>query len=274
MPQVDVQRKLELSINFTKTGNDTSPRGFSPHELNDVDMLLKHPWSPTIFRDGYKCLDNFMYQDYGALDFDDATGFYPLEQAMLEWQDSRCIIGTTRSHTNENHCFRILFVWEKRIENPTLARFNNQYLIKNYGGDASCAEESRLYYPFKEIIMVGSGDFLQPVIPTPKGWVDAKINEILNYRKYRQYAAYGAIPPQVAYKLKNGAPEGEKDNACYWAAKILRYCGKAPELIESEILNSPIPMDNRRSKMEARRAVRNGIKKAEKIIAAEKTFAG
>jgi len=156
------------------------------YEVQTLDLealarvICKSVYSSSIFKDGVRLNSNFIRSHYCVLDFDDPR--YTLKQARNDWQGSVCLIGTTGTHDRPKvdavtsklvgepvsiTCdrFRIVTPWERAVESAFEFTRNVAELVERYGGDRSCVDPARLWYPCTRIEFMNADGYLQPVKP-------------------------------------------------------------------------------------------------------------
>jgi hypothetical protein len=222
---------------------------FSDHwkagTLRDMDHLgrvITHAvWSPIIFSGSYRNKAAYQSSDWFGLDFD---GGYTLDQALNDWCDTVCIIGTTRSHQKQKDeqppCdrFRIVGRFERTITSCDEYEHNMRKLVERYEADGACVDGARLFYPCTEIVGGCDDGFLQPVEEAPAN-APAKLAEA---RIARQVAT-GIVPNDAMYFLKCKITTGNRNKAMYKAAKDLFRCGKPLDEVIHLIEASPTYRD-------------------------------
>lgn len=190
--------------------------------------ILKRPWSPIIFKNNQRKQENFLFSDWAVLDFDNG---YTLEEAQHDFCDCIHIIGTTKSHTDDKHRFRVCIPWEHRINNVEVFKHNQKRLISKYASDGQCKDAARFYYPCKEIVSFRSHGFRQEVsLDIPKK------SEAVQYKKTGFSSA-------VTFFMKNVIVVGNRNVQIYQVAKDLFRIGLSQGTILDIVLRSPTYRD-------------------------------
>lgn len=130
-------------------------------------VILKRPWSGIIWREGKRKEENFLSSDWLVLDFDAHS--MTLEQASKSFSDYQHVIATTKSHTDECHCFRVCIPWESRIIDLDEYNYNVTRNAMFYGSDLRALNGARFFWPSKKIHSVNlDGDYMEVEKPTRK----------------------------------------------------------------------------------------------------------
>jgi hypothetical protein len=134
-------------------------------------LMFSRVWSPGVFAGEHRSKEEFVESHWCALDFE--TPEYQLDQAVNDWCDSICIIGTSLNHQRPKHVegygtvtidrFRILTPWERPITSLAEYEANVQALAKKYGADGASTDGARLFYPCVTPVLVVTDGYLQPV---------------------------------------------------------------------------------------------------------------
>jgi hypothetical protein len=149
-----------LAVSYTPNPYQKDLKHFYPREVLTVAdiaaIITKRPWSPAVFRDNKRSNANFLYADYFGLDFDGEMTLQDAE-AWLEAQNLRYIIGLTKSHTDGDHCFRVIVPWHERICDGFQYTENIKALAKMLPIDEGSWQCGRFYTPCKQIYKVSTG---------------------------------------------------------------------------------------------------------------------
>lgn len=144
----------------------------SLHSYNSLkelaELIISHHWSPGVFKDNYRNLDNFKYMSNFVLDIDSGL---TLNEAKEMFKEYRHIIATTRSHQQPKKesppCdrFRVILPLETDIicDADYKCTFMN---AQTYWPaiDPQCSDASRMFYKSVEIISVNEdGKFFVPL---------------------------------------------------------------------------------------------------------------
>lgn len=193
-------------------------------------ILTIYSWSPIIFHNGERREKNFSYSDWAVLDYDD--GMTTVEQAVNTFSDCIHIIGTTKSHTDEHHRFRVCVPWSERITSLDVFKHNQATLVKNYDTDKQCKDGARFYYPCKRIVSVNGEGF--------RVEVDFKIPKKSFTPKSFTKTGFSSA---VTFFMKNVRDEGFRNEQVYQVAKDLFRIGLDKQCVEQIIMKSPTYRD-------------------------------
>lgn len=178
-------------------------RGYKPAQKLTA-FITRGVWSPIVYTKGYRHQDNFRYADWCTLDFDKNAS---LQDAITEFSNHAHIIGTTKSHTEENHRFRVCIPFSERIKDLAVYRYNMKILTDRYGSDPAAKDGARFFYPCKEIVHVA-----------PQGLTIDVWKKLPAAPKPRPVSVWsgGALPPMLERMLKMRPPvEGDVNNTLY-----------------------------------------------------------
>jgi hypothetical protein len=147
-------------------------------------MITEYTWSPIIFKKLYRLEKNFLGSFLCVLDFDD--GYMSLAEAIEEFRDYKCVIGTTRSHQVDKKglcCdrFRVVLVWESTITDIRQYKQNILKWIKKYKTDISCQDGARYMFPCREIVFLNDDGKYIPVEP----YVEPQKKKQITFKKSR-----------------------------------------------------------------------------------------
>lgn len=244
---------------------------FEPIDPCDLKLLAKvvqiYMWSPGVFKDNQRRNANFLYSDFIGFDVDNKPSdeFYSLEQAVNDWQDSECIIATTRNHlktktTNSEILpaaprFRIITRWEQRITDPNVFTHTVESFLKaNPQYDSICKDPARMFYPCNEVVFANFDGYRQPVKELPKREIHP-VDEAI-----RQYILKPhVIEPHVMNFIKKGAVFGGGRNiSVYIATLSMLRANYDPQKVLDLLQKSPF--DRRDfTNDELHRAFNNGL---------------
>lgn len=229
-----------------------SMKDWTPCEVQSLSelakIILRNNWAPGVFRDGYKDRAHFLHADFIGLDFD--SGEFTLDDAHAAFEGQSHIIGTTASHTDEHHKFRVVLTLERRITDGAEYKATVKQLSQQFKGDLAVADCARFFLSCKEIIRVASGE-RQKIIKfgPPKPLVRSQVLH-----------ANGSIPSDIENMLRYGVVQ-DRNIACYNIALRLGSLGKDQLTVFDLIWNSAIPTSTSKEPLpehEVRKAVRNG----------------
>jgi hypothetical protein len=160
--------------------NNTDCKVVEVETMNQLSfqMLQGFGWSPGVFKNNYRNLENFLSMDVIALDFDKGM---TLEEAALVFSGYQHVIGTSRSHqtskpgkagATEPPCdrFRVVLALSRAIktDDEYKATFNALRALFP-AADPQCSDASRFFFPCKKIVQGDNdGKCVDPVAPVPK----------------------------------------------------------------------------------------------------------
>lgn len=211
-------------------------------------VITEYNWTPGVFEKGYRKTANFLHADFVGLDFD--SGDFTLEDARDVWDGCSHIIGTTSSHTEGLHKFRVILTLEERITSTEDYKATARGLAVKYGGDTSCGEPSRFFYPCKELVRVMSGDRLEII------QAENEVNKFpVRERNTRVIPSY--VMRQLSHEV---IPIGKRNAWCYGVGKDLGLAGFSIDEILVRVIASPTYKDGSPPVREIARAVTSGFK--------------
>lgn len=212
-------------------------------------IAAKYTWIPAALREPYREKKNFLFSDFVGFDVDN-TGevIYPLAQAINDWCDSMCVIGTTRSHQKEKVTdknivyapqdrFRIITQWERRIDTIEEYEYNVTRIIKlNEAFDTSCKDATRAFYPCQSIVFANFHGIKQPVIE----YKNSKAHIVKQLRKSLFPNKNNSISEHVKDFIEKGIVFGEGRNVSVYITTLeLLRCGIDLEKVVALIEKSP-----------------------------------
>lgn len=185
-----------------------------------MDAIVRHIWSPILWRDGLRTKAQFLSSAYFALDFD---GTKPLAEMVTFCRDYELshIIGTTKSHQKEKISssgkispaadrYRVVLRAEESVTDAELYEYNLGILSEAFGCDESCTDTARFFYPCREIVAYGKGKSLL-WLPFDPDYVTKEVRFARRREKNRQMGALG-IPPRWMQRIfeDDELPEAER----------------------------------------------------------------
>lgn len=215
-------------------------RNYKP-ELNPdarrvAQDLTTRVWSPSVFYKGIRKEANFKCSSVLGLDFDDSL---TIGEAMALFENYRHVIGTTRSHTDSAHRFRVLLKLDRVITNANDYKMIVSHYIKRFMSDPSCKDCARFYYPCVEIVKIGSGAMLPTELRfTPETRIPdkEKVKKVYSKRKPKG----PKLPLHIANFLANGLVFSKGRNvATFVTALELRKLGHNVNEVVTLIQSSP-----------------------------------
>lgn len=114
--------------------------------------ITRSVWSGSVFKSDHRCDANWIFSDWCVLDFDDGT---TIDEAVENlFCDYLHLIGTTKSHTDAHHKFRVAIPWAKRITCPNVYRGNIDAIVARYDSDPQCRSLQHAFAPCRAIVHV------------------------------------------------------------------------------------------------------------------------
>lgn len=234
-------------------------------DINQVARTIaSHSWCPGIFLNGHRSKSDFMSAHLGALDFD---GTHDIDEISKIFCDTISIIGTTKRHTEQDHRFRVVFLWETPITCPEIYSYNIQKLTKKYDviADSQAFEASHKFWSCKEIRQIVTDGYRQPVESIPPDFVTSNEREQQKFKYYKKLGAADLFPIEISRWLIGENVDGRRNVLCHRVAKYLYWWGMDEKTIVDLIVDSKLPREFYKSKREAANAARNGITRAKEI---------
>ncbi len=173
-----------------------------------LQVILHRPWSPIIWKDGYRKSENFISSDWLALDFD--KNQLDIDQAVKTFIDYQYIIATTKSHTASNHCFRVCIPWERTITDVHEFEYNLWKNAKFFDSDLNALSAGRFFWPSKTIHRINlEGEMMEVLRETPMDKARRKLRIAHQLRPSR-----GGLSERSKAFLDRGEIFGNGRNAC------------------------------------------------------------
>ena len=255
-----------MKISVLKDNTKAEVRNVSSMEgLAEIITDKIHAWSPAIFKDSYRSLDNFVSMELISLDIDEGMS---LEAAGIEFSDYRHLIATTRNHKKEKvlasgkvkpACdrFRIILQLESPITSQDDFYATYQELRKKWPWlDPVCNNADRMFYPC-EAVEYGSneGKLITPTKAPPK---EAK-------------AVKEALPPELRGNPSKATLEfislgvkTDRNRRAFKAAKDLQEQGYDQEEVEELLLRCPTLGEPGFEEKDLMKAIKQAFKKEPK----------
>jgi len=213
-----------------------------------AETILQKAWSPIIFKDGIRKASNFISASWLVLDFDD--GEMTLGQAQQEFKDHTCIIGTTMSHIDEAHRFRVALKFTMPCTDRDDYIFTLKNAIKYYPADRQCADAGRFFFPCKDLYHIEEWGCSADILEDKNKF----LKDVLIKRKPVKDRE---LPHRIQHLLDNKWVEGERNNTAFKVAIAMMERGYTKlEAMEAICLNNNFSM----------RESDNVIKSAAKIL--------
>lgn len=208
---------------------------------NLIKVMLNCFWSPCVWRQNKRRVENFEFSDFCALDFE--TPFFTLDEAVRNFCDMWHIIGITRNHQipKEPHGridrFRVLIPWEKRIEDAYTYKYNMNLLAERYESDEKATSAQ---HPFFHCAKIVSTNFEDDMYFMPVKEIDEdkdRLEKFLKKEKNRHRKGIFSMNTQLA--LTREVLAGHRHSTFFKVACELARAGLDIEEIEDKILSSP-----------------------------------
>lgn len=196
--KAEKEGKIKYAHRFSR---DYMPE-FNPDAKRVISDLTTRVWSPSVFTNGIRKEANFKCSSVLGLDFDDTM---TIGEAMEIFKGYRYVIGTTRSHSESAHRFRVLLKLDRVITSAAYYKNIVSYYIKRFHSDPSCKDCARFYYPCTEIIRIGSGENLSTKVGTRKN--KAGVNETYAMQRAKN-RSHKAKPPRLPLHIANFLANG------------------------------------------------------------------
>lgn len=256
---------------------------FKKENLTDLsEFTLQYDWSPFTFKDNYRHSTSWTSCDLMVLDIDnDQAETCTIEQAKELFKDYEYLIVTTKSHqTLKNKKmvdrFRVILPLSKTIVDKEIYK-NTWYFLSNAFPfiDQQCKDFARFYYKSKDFVCTNPGKRLDPIeeeiLPNALVPIVHKAKEIVTEKIKNEIVATEPLnniriskaninlvrstPGLVTSKrgkfsratvefIANGAEEGQRNIACYKAAKDLQEQLYTKEEAEQILLRSKVISDS------------------------------
>jgi len=231
-----------ISVSYS-TDKSMNPKRYSKDfkvhrctSFSDVSRAaLKCVWSGIVWKDGVRAQSSFDYSSLCVLDFDSGIS---IQRAIELFSKYCCIIGTTKSHTEENPRLRVIIPWELEIRVLELYKYNMKHIIDMVGSDVACKDGARFFYPCKEIVfsnMSGYPLLIRREIPNRDIYLDHKQN-VANMR---------GLPHWVNEFLFNGNHYGKgRNNTCFAVSIFLMELNYSKDEIIGKLKSAPFSRED------------------------------
>lgn len=154
----------KIKVSILAPNSNVKIHGEASVDINQLaDLITKETWSPALYKNAYRNMENAYHSDLFAIDVDRGC---TLEQAKDIFKDHWHIIGTSRNHQKEKTLksgkklpacdrFRVILLLDKPMESDIECKKTFKYLQDKYGFlDDACKDISRLFYPCTSIVSV------------------------------------------------------------------------------------------------------------------------
>ena len=267
MVPISISKSKKKEPNFHQYFRTVKPLNFQHLQY----LILNEIWSPCVWQEGRRHMNNYVFCQLAALDFDEGK---PSLEAMVDWLEVRGhphILMTTKSHQKEKvkpsgkidaPCdrYRLILPLDKPL-NKEPKRF--QWQMKQFRKtwphvDKSCCDAARFYWPCKDLVSASAKGDLFCVKNAPTLRVLEEREKSLG-EKDRVIGAAGGVPECIRVFFTSGIYKGERRPTYFKYAARLRRCGWEYSKIEQSLLSAPVD----RSDLDIndlRRQITNGFK--------------
>lgn len=219
---------------FISLGNGTDLVNFKTVQVPNADALAKiiveSPYCLSTFKNGYRKKENFSKAEAIGLDFDEGV---TLAEATELFKEYSHIIAPSRSHQIEKNgvvCDRfrvVLFLSTPITDNETFEATWFSLFAKYPKLDKACKDSSRFFYPSQSIHSIVKGGLkvepVEPKKPEPKERKEIPVGHV------------GELGKKTLKFLLEGAPEGQRHNELYAAARDAHQQGYSEEWFVQKI---------------------------------------
>lgn len=249
---------MEISISTSRAREPWAHKAFVTLQCDSVadiaEIILKHVWSPIIWRDGKRNTDNYLRSDLAVFDFD--NGKMTLDEALKTFANFRAVIAPTKSHRIEKDGqpavdrFRVVIPWRGTVSDYRAYRQNLERLYKRLPCDQQCKDGARMYQPSTALASVREGNSLicRPYVAPP----ERKVNPY--------YAKNGVMPRFLEDMIREVPSAGNRNTHCFRiAAKMSEYGFSEADAV-SVVLSCAADLPSREKEITARSGYRAGGK--------------
>jgi len=220
--------------------------------VNDIPLdrfitaITNFPWSCSQYKDNYRCIANFIRAHIIALDFDNGKLTIKECGKICRELGINFIIGTTKSHQIEKGgvppCdrFRLVIPMETFTHSSAMFTQNFIRIMKIFKhADVAVKDAGRFLFPCKKVV-----DFDMSAVNMKWPISEKEVEEIEKKSKEKRaeklsfHQSHKIIPNWCMDYLKNGVPEGNRDNTVFKVAAYLFEVGFVESEVESLLLNS------------------------------------
>jgi len=226
-------------INKTQT-NDRMFKSLK--ELSE--FTLRNDWSPFTFKDGYRHGISWASCDVMALDIDNDTDqTCTIEQAKELFREYDYVILASKSHQIEKNGkivdrFRVIIPLSATVRDQEIYKNTWYYLSNRFPFiDQQCKDMARYYYKSKSLIYENKGKLLSPVL-------ESIMPKILEKPKLQLLLTKGNLSRATMEFIVNGAKSGQRNIACFKAAKDFQEQGYTVDEAIEKLAKSPCIEDD------------------------------
>lgn len=200
----------------------------------DIGPITNYVWSPIEWKNGERKEANFIRANLIVLDFDSGR---TMEDVRDTFVDTRHLIATTKSHTEERHRFRLL-LWPRRpIEDIQVYKYNIRKLADEQDADTACTDGGRFFWPSVEIRywdVGGSHLSWLDILTPPQSWIkkQEKIKERYN-------GPVVGLTNEAMSVLMRDIPVGERNDTWFKGCKDILRGGRPYDQMVTQIQSTP-----------------------------------
>ncbi len=204
---------------------------FEPVDVSNATEFLEYAlscnWSPSIFRDNYRNLKNFISADFIGVDIDnDEAVTMSLAEAVEAFREYKHLIMPSKSHRKEKNGkikdrYRVLLFLTRPITEEAEYYATWFSLQTRWPAiDPSCKDPSRFYYPSTECVSKNmKGKTIDPVLPSIDSVVSAQDTISTPILPEIQSFGEGELARKTLKFMLSGARPGNRHRELYKAAR-------------------------------------------------------
>lgn len=207
-----------------------------------ADKACKSNISTSVFKDGYRNIENFEHADIIGLDIDNdnkkGTPTLSLVEALKTFSGFKHLILSTRNHGVEKNGvtadrFRVLLFLEYPITRPDDFYATWYYLKAQFPWiDNQCKDPSRFWYEHKSVLSINeTGDLITPIRYTEPEKPSVEARATLPGER-------GELSKQTLQFLEFGVEAGSRNGTVYKVAREFQQALYDYEEAESRILSA------------------------------------
>jgi len=244
---------IQISVSYCKDFHTKNLRKFYPVTITSMnhlaDVITKMTWSPSIYINNHRCIENTIQTNLLALDYD--TGSPRLNEMiiMLETEGIKHIVGTSLSHQStinkdNQPCkavdkYRVIIPMNN-LPSTDIDQYHQQieYFFNMWPyPDTQCKDPSRYYFKCKEIVSLCDGKKLDWIIPESLDVIRKR--KIKMIEKKVKNAKSGKLPDRVSKFLNKGECGDSRRGTIYYVSCELSRFGWELENIIRVIYKAP-----------------------------------